>query len=101
MNISAESEEDVKLANDYQPPLHQNNNDHQKTSAAHAALGMLAALAPMKLPRTVSPRDQKDINEDNKTPSPQTRDTIIPSDIATNPLAAMQYLKCTNESQQR
>ena len=66
---------------------------------------MLAALAPMKLPRTESPpADKKDTKEDLAPYSPrssQSRNTIIPSDIATNPLVAMQYLKCTNESQQR
>ena len=84
--------------------MHQNNNEHQKTSATHAALGMLAALAPIKLPRTESPVDKKDVTEETKTcspPSSQPRGTIIPSDIATNPLVAMQYLKCTNESQER
>ena len=84
--------------------MHQNNNDHQKASAAHAALGMLAALAPIKLPRTESAVDKQDITEETKTyspPSSQSKGTIIPSDIATNPLVAMQYLKCTNESQQR
>ena len=65
---------------------------------------MLAALAPIKLPRTDSPVDKKEINEDPipySPPSSQSKSTIIPSDIATNPLVAMQYLKCTNESQQR
>ena len=65
---------------------------------------MLAALAPIKLPRTDSPVDKKEINEDPAPYSPSSshsKSTIIPSDIATNPLVAMQYLKCTNESQQR
>lgn len=102
----AEEDRDAKITESYDSPIHQNNNEDQKApTAAHAALGMLAALAPMKLPRTESPpADKKDAKEDLTPYSPhssQSRSTIIPSDIATNPLVAMQYLKCTNESQQR
>ena len=64
---------------------------------------MLAALAPIKLPRTTSPPiEHNEIAEGSPPYSPPTsRRTMIPSEIASNPLVAMNYLKCTNESQQR
>ena len=92
------------ITKSYESPLHQNNNDHQKTSAStHAALGMLAALAPIKLPRTTSPPIEENETLEEAAPysPPTSRRTLIPSEIASNPLVAMNYLKCTNDSQQR
>ena len=101
----AEDDEDINITKHYDSPIHQNNNDHQKSSTStNAALGMLAALAPIKLPRTDSSVDQKETKDDPTPytpPSTQSKSTIIPPGIATNPSVALQYLKCTNESQQR
>merc|ERR1711899_550332 len=100
----AAQEQDFNITKSYQSALHQNNNDHQKQPAStHAALGMLAALAPIKLPRTESPPiERTDVVEESPPYSPSASGrTMIPSEIAANPLVAMNYLKCTNESQQR
>jgi len=100
----AAQEQDFNITKSYQSVLHQNNNDHQKQPAStHAALGMLAALAPIKLPRTESPPiERTDIVEESPPYSPPASGrTMIPSEIAANPLVAMNYLKCTNESQHR
>ena len=84
--------------------MQQNNNDQQKApSSSHAALGMLAALAPIKLQRTnASPAESNDTSDDSPAYSPPTsRRTMIPAEIASNPLVAMDYIKRTNETEQR